>query len=158
VVVSPTSLTIHLNRAALLALLGPTESGLEGPITLETETRFKRGGRGLRFVIPGPQGSWSGAHRDKPLIQAVARGTLWYDLLISGQVKSRDEIARANGFSGQHVARHIQLAWLAPDIVEAILDGHQPKQLTVQRLLEKLPMDWTEQRRALGFEVKSPRN
>jgi hypothetical protein len=158
VVVSPTSLTIHLDRVALQSLLGLSESGLEGPITLETETRFKRGGRGLRFVIPGPQGSWAGAHRDKPLIQTVARGTLWYDLLISGQVKSRDEIARANGFSGQHVARHIQLGWLAPDIVEAILDGHQPKQLTVQRLLEKLPMDWAEQRRALGFEVKPPGN
>jgi len=50
------------------------------------------------------------------------------------------------------------VAWLAPDIVEAILDGHQPKQLTVKRLLAKLPMDWAEQRKALGFEVKSARN
>ena len=158
VVVSPTSLTLHLNRMALQALLGLTESGMEGPITLETETRFKRGGRGLRYVIPGPQGSWGGAHRDKPLIQAVARGTLWYDLLISGQAKSREEIARTNGLSGQHVARHLQLAWLAPDIVEAILDGHQPKQLTVKRLLAKLPMDWAEQRKVLGFEVKSAGN
>jgi site-specific DNA recombinase len=158
VVVSPTTLTLHLNRVALQTLLGLTECEVEGPITLETETRLKRSGRGLRYVIPGPQGTWGGAHRDKPLIQAVARGRLWYDLLISGQVKSRDEIARTNGLSGQHVARHLQLAWLAPDIVEAILDGHQPKQLTVQRLLAKLPTDWVEQRKALGFEVKSPGN
>jgi hypothetical protein len=148
-----------LGQLLTTGLLLPCDSLFdEGPITLETEIRFKRGGRGLRFVIPGPQGSWGGAHRDKPLIQAVARGTLWYDLLISGQAKSRDEIARANGFSGQHVAWHIQLVWLAPDIVEVILDGHQPKQLTVQRLLEKLPMDWAEQRKVLGFEVKSPEN
>lgn len=158
VVVSPTSLTLHLNRSGLQALLGLIESEMEGPITLETETRFKRGGRGLRYVIPGPQGSWGGGHRDKPLVQAVARGRVWYDLLISGQAKSRDEIARTNGLSGQHVARHLQLAWLAPDIVEAILEGHQPKKLTVQRLLAKLPMDWAEQRKVLGFEVKSPGN
>jgi DNA invertase Pin-like site-specific DNA recombinase len=158
VVVSPTSLTLHLNRTALQTLVGLTESELGGPIILETETRFKRGGRGLRYVIPGPQGSWGGAHRDKPLIQAVARGTLWYDLLISGQAKSREEIARTNGLSGQHVARHLQLAWLAPDIVEAILDGHQPKRLTVKRLFAKLPMDWAEQRKVLGFEVKSAGN
>ena len=78
--------------------------------------------------------------------------------MISGQAKSREEIARTNGLSGQHVARHLQLAWLAPDIVEAILDGRQPKQLTLKRLLAKLPMDWAEQRKALGFEVKSARN
>jgi hypothetical protein len=48
-----------------------------------------------------------------------------------------------------------RLAWLAPDIVEAILDGRQPKALTVKRLLAKLPMDWADQRRALGFEPKT---
>jgi site-specific DNA recombinase len=56
------------------------------------------------------------------------------------------------------VARHLQLTWLAPDIVEVILNGHQPNQLTVQRLFAKLPMDWAEQRKVLGFEVKSARN
>jgi hypothetical protein len=66
-----------------------------------------------------------------------------------------EEIANAYGISGQHVARLLPLAWLAPDIVEAILDGRQPKALTVKRLLAKLPMDWADQRRALGFESKA---
>jgi hypothetical protein len=157
VVVSPTSLTLHLNRGVLSSGLGipkglVNEEELEGPITLESEVRFKRGGRGLRYVIPGPGGAWGGNQQDKPLLQAIARGRFWYDQLLSGQAKSREEIARANGLSGQHVIRHIHLAWLAPDIVEAILDGRQLKSLTVKRLLEKLPMDWAEQRRLLGFD------
>ncbi|WLT30411.1 hypothetical protein [Geothrix sp. PMB-07] len=92
---------------------------------------------------------------DKPLIQAVARGRYWYDLLLSGQAKSREDIAKAYGISGQHVARLLPLAWLAPDIVEAILEGRQPKALTVKRLLAKLPLDWAEQRRVLGFAPKA---
>jgi hypothetical protein len=130
------------------------QSPMEECIVLKTETRFKRGGRGLRYVIPGPEGAWGRAQQDKPLIQAVARGRFWYDLLLTGQAKSREEIAKTHGFSGAHVSRHLPLAWLAPDIVEAILEGRQPKALTVQRLQEKLPLDWAEQLRVLGFGAK----
>jgi hypothetical protein len=140
VVVTPTSLTLHLNRATLLSIVGLAGGEVGGvPITLETETRFKRNGRGLRYVLPGPEGSWGKAHQDRPLIQAVARGRVWQDQLLSGRAKSREEIAEANRVSGQHVARLLPLAWLAPDIVEAILEGRQPIALTVKRLLENCP-------------------
>jgi ParB-like chromosome segregation protein Spo0J len=109
----------------------------------------------LRYVIPGENGNGRDAQVDKPLLQAVARGRYWYDQLLSGEAKSREEIAKAYGISGQHVAQLLPLAWLAPDIVEAILEGSQPKALTVKCLLTKLPMDWAEQRRVLGFEAKT---
>ena len=54
------------------------------------------------------------------------------------------------------MARLLPLAWLAPDIVEAILDGHQSKHLTVQRLMAKLPIDWVEQRKYSALK-SSPR-
>jgi hypothetical protein len=44
----------------------------------------------------------------------------------------------------------LRLTLLAPDIVEAILNGQQPVELGLPRLLEPLPLEWTEQRRALG--------
>ena len=44
-------------------------------------------------------------------------------------------------------------AFLAPDIVEAILDGRQPADLTVQKLLRSLPLAWAEQRQRLGFRA-----
>lgn len=85
----------------------------------------------------------------------MAQGRYWYDQLLSGQAKSREEIAKVYGISGQHVARLLPLAWLAPDIVEAILNGSQAMGLTVERLLTKLPMDWAEQRRVFGFKPKT---
>jgi DNA invertase Pin-like site-specific DNA recombinase len=155
VVVSPMSLLIQVNPEALRSLVGqPKSPDTMEAISLESEIRFKRGGRGLRLILQGSQGNWPEAHLDRPLIKAVAQGRYWYDLLLSGQAKSREEIAKANGISGQHVARLLPLAWLAPDIVEAILEGRQPKGLTVKRLRMKFPMDWAEQRQVLGFASK----
>ena len=158
VAVSSSGLTIQVKANALRSRLGLADDPTEGSpvlITLETESRFKRGGRGLRFVIPGPGGAWGEAHLDRPLIQTVAKARAWYEQLISGQAKTREEIGRKHGISGQQVARLLPCAWLAPDIVEAILDGRQPKGLTVKRLLEKVPLDWAEQRRVLGFEPRA---
>ena len=157
VVVSPERLVLHLNARALRSQLGLAVSpDATDHLILEGESRLKRGGRGLRFVIPGPQGTWTGAHLDRPLIQAVARGWVWCDQLVSGKVRTRDEIARVNGVSAPYVTRLLPLAWLAPDIIEAILEGRQPQGLTVERLIQqKLPLDWAEQRRVLGFDPRA---
>ncbi|HTL98327.1 MAG TPA: hypothetical protein VL181_05925, partial [Holophagaceae bacterium] len=139
-----------------LGLADAPAEGVQALITLESESRLKRGGRGLRFVIPGPGGAWGEAHLDRPLIQTLARARSWWELLVSGQVRTREEIARMNGISGQQVARLLPCAWLAPDIVETILEGRQPKDLTVEKLiLKKFPLDWAEQRRVLGFDPKA---
>jgi hypothetical protein len=47
----------------------------------------------------------------------------------------------------------VRLSYLAPDITQAILDGHQPRDLTAEKLLEhsRLPLAWHDQRTALGF-------
>jgi len=45
----------------------------------------------------------------------------------------------------------LQLASLAPDIMQAIIKSRVPPALTLQRLKEPFPLDWQEQRRALGF-------
>ena len=46
-----------------------------------------------------------------------------------------------------------RLSYLAPDITQAILDGHQPRDLTADKLLarSRLPLSWREQRTVLGF-------
>ncbi len=51
----------------------------------------------------------------------------------------------------RHVSRIMRLAFLAPDIVEAILDGCQPADLELERLMKCIPVSWDAQRRALGF-------
>ena len=61
------------------------------------------------------------------------------------------EIAAEEGISSSYVTRLLRLAFLAPDIVTAILNGRHPPQLTANRLMDdtRLPLDWTAQRELL---------
>ena len=60
--------------------------------------------------------------------------------------------AAALGCCRVRLAQHLRLSFLAPDIVEAILAGRQPRALTRKRLASiELPIDWHQQRTMLGF-------
>ena len=61
-------------------------------------------------------------------------------------------LARKHGVNERQVRRHLPLAWLALDIMEAILEGRAPANLTVHDLYRKLPIDWADQRRVLGLK------
>jgi site-specific DNA recombinase len=64
------------------------------------------------------------------------------------------EIAKCNGVGKQYVTRLIRLAFLAPEMVERIVAGRQPPELTAQALRTgrfDIPVGWAAQRRALGF-------
>ena len=61
------------------------------------------------------------------------------------------EIARRFLLSDAHVRRILRVGYLAPDIIEAIIEGRQPRSLTVKRLLRGIPCAWADQRAAFGF-------
>jgi len=63
------------------------------------------------------------------------------------------DVAREEGLNKSHVSRLVRLAFLAPDIITAVLEGRQPVTLTANKLMAdtRRPIDWAEQRRALGF-------
>jgi len=73
--------------------------------------------------------------------------------LLAGEVSSASELARREGLTKGYVLRILPLAFLAPDITKAIADGTAPIELTAERLTraKNLPIDWTAQRRFLGF-------
>ncbi|MEX1147793.1 MAG: hypothetical protein WEB93_05370, partial [Sphingomonadales bacterium] len=87
-------------------------------------------------------------------IKAVARAHNWFDDLVNGRVASLREIAKSEGVTPRYVGNLFPLAFLAPDIVEAILNGTQPPDLTLERLTRHivLPDGWSEQNAVLGFE------
>jgi hypothetical protein len=81
----------------------------------------------------------------------VARAHRWPEQIVQGKLEGRRSIARLTGLDERYAGRILDCAFLAPDIVEAILDGRQPVDLGIQKLLKDLPLDWIAQRQTLGF-------
>lgn len=61
----------------------------------------------------------------EPLIRAIACGRAWFEELMSGRAPSFGEIATRVGVTDRYVSRIVDLAFLAPDVVEAMLKGEQ---------------------------------
>jgi hypothetical protein len=96
--------------------------------------------------IPGAAESVQSA-----IVQALARAFSWAEILETGQVKSISELARTLNVDGSYVARILKLTTLAPDIIEALINGQEPDGLSLAKLIQAFPEDWAEQRRQFGF-------
>ena len=88
---------------------------------------------------------------DQALILTIARAKLWMRDLRAQKYADTKEIARRFLLSDAHVRRILRVGYLAPDIIEAIIEGRQPRSLTVKRLLRCIPCAWADQRAAFGF-------
>ena len=85
------------------------------------------------------------------LIKAIARGRAWFEELATGRARSLQVLAKRDGISRRYIRRLVGLAFLSPQLVEAILQGGQPVELTATRLTElDLPLDWIEQHELLA--------
>ena len=113
-----------------------------------------------RKTVVMPEGAAGPApartHADPALVKALARAHRWQRMLDSGRYASISEMAAAERIDRGYVGRLLQLTLLAPDIVEAILDGRQPGELGLPRLMEQVPADWSEQRQALLNTAPAP--
>jgi len=127
------------------------EQGMSDVIRLDIEARVKRCGGEMRLVFspdhPGPTQAPASS-----LLKALARGRQWYEWVVAEEVSGPRAIAQRLGLNERYVGRVLECAFLAPDIVEAILDGRQPADLTFKKLTNRVPFSWTEQRRQLGFQ------
>ena len=96
---------------------------------------------GVAAVAPKPR-------RDETLIKALVRAHRWRRKIESGQAKSITDLAEQEGVTDAYVCRLLGLTCLAPEIVEAILDGRQRKGLRLAEMLGNGPLGWEEQRGA----------
>jgi len=94
--------------------------------------------------------------RDETLIKALVRAHRWRRKIESGQAKSITDLAEQESVTDAYVCRLLPLTCLAPDIVEAILDGRQPKGLRLTEMLGNGPVVWEEQRANLGLSPSFP--
>jgi DNA invertase Pin-like site-specific DNA recombinase len=119
-------------------------------ITITEPVSLRRAGREMALLV----GSTVAADRSDPsLVRLIAKAWALREALVSSTAPSLTAVAAEQGISQSYATRLVRLAWLAPDIVEAILGGCQPTNLTASRLMQdtRIPTDWQDQRRALGF-------
>ena len=133
----------------LSRLLGPDAT--HNPVTVSYDIPFQRrqNGRAKPIIIAAEDAP----QPDADLIALVADARRWANELLDGEVTSILQITEREGLRSGVVSRILPLAWLAPDISTAILEGYQPSHLNVKtlRTLPELPADWAKQRQILGF-------
>ena len=119
---------------------------------LTIPARLKRTGIEMRMVVE--DGSET-ANVDPGLVRLLLRALIIRARLLEEPSLPLKEIAAEEGISSSYVTRLLRLAFLAPDIVTAILNGRHPPQLTANRLMDdtRLPLDWTAQRELLRAEA-----
>ena len=118
-------------------------------LTLMVPTSLKRAGREMRMLVENAEAS-----ADPSLLRILARAHHVQARLIQNHKLSVQDIAREEHVSAAYLYTLLRLPWLAPDITAAIINGRMPPQLTAQalmRLTPRLPTNWAEQRKLLGF-------
>jgi hypothetical protein len=147
-------LEIALSSDGLLALLGLTAgcagSQIGSVLHVTHPLLMQRRGVETKILLASHPHPPSG---DEHLVRIVARSYKWMQQLIAGEVVSLKALAANEGLDPAEISRFLPLACLSPDIVETILAGNQPANLTVERLkqLPDLPLEWSKQNQLLGY-------
>jgi len=137
------------------ASLGPKNPGNgREEIVLRIEAHFERVKGEIRIIPPSDSRENTLTRPDPALLKAIARARLWYEMLVSGQAKSLRAIATATGVDERYVSRVIRCAFLAPDIVESVIDGRQSPSATVGTLFRDVPIEWDKQRVAIAIHFR----
>jgi hypothetical protein len=109
----------------------------------------------LAHTDPSKDGRPIRAEVRASVVQAVALGRAWLQQLVSGEVVDAETIARREDRSKRSVHMMISLAFVAPDIIEALIAGRLPRGIGITRLTD-LPLEWAKQRKTLGLSNRSP--
>ena len=87
-------------------------------------------------------------------VSAIAKSRRWLGEIVSGQAASIEAIAAREVLNMRSARMILSLAFLAPDIIKAAVDGTLPRGFGVSRLMD-MPASWAQQRRATGLTSSS---
>lgn len=108
--------------------------------------QLKRKAGRKQVVTPAGSSSWQAATRvDTTIVKALVRAHRWRTLLESGKFDSVRELAKAEKINESYLGRTLRLTLLSPELTEAILDGRQPENLSLEQLLKSTSPMWSEQ-------------
>ncbi len=146
---------VQISRNGLLARLGVPTGSLDNRNefwAFEVPYKLRNRGRQLKILPEGITQATS-SEPDPTLLKLLRRAHAWRQQLETGPSETVADLAATNGVNASYFTRVLRLAYLAPDIIEAIIEGRQPPELTANKLVrvKNLPIDWPGQRQALGF-------
>lgn len=112
----------------------------------------KRGGTAMIILPKNLKKEEMSKCFDEKMIKAFAKAYKWKNMLEEGQIDSLAQIAVRENITGSYVSKVFNLNFIAPEIVETILNGEQPRDLKLQdMLIGKFPLLWQEQKELWGF-------
>ncbi len=159
VIVRQQKVELQLSKKTLLqAFLTPQQSdevvgtlpATEDLILIEADARLRRCGGEIRLLLADAE--QNRARRVPSLVRAVARAHDWMEQILRGEIPNQRALAKQTGFDERYISRIIPLAFLAPDITEAILEGKQNPNLSLEKCVVEIPSAWTLQRAALAAD------
>ena len=128
------------------------ENQSDDALTLIVTARLQRVGREMRMLVESTEDQTAA---DPGLLRIIARAHDLQAHLIQNTDLTLHAIASQEHVTAGYVSRLLRLPSLAPDITTAIINGKNPPQLTAKKLMRlalQIPVDWTEQRKLLGFQ------
>lgn len=129
-------------------------TGQDSAVTIRVPLALRR--RGGRKLVVTPTGeTWSPPPRpriDDPLLAALVRAFHWKRLLDDGVHATIGDLAQSEGLNTSYVSHVLRLTLLSPTLVEAILEGRQPRTLQLQPIMRYLPDEWDRQAGNAGAE------
>ena len=145
------AVTLSLTELHHVLRLPAVKSNGRQTHTIVTSVHVTKRGVEQRLVIG--RGVMTPVKRDETLVKALARAYSWFEDIRTGRIADLSEIATREKLPRSYVQAHLPLAFLAPKIVRAILDGKQPADLSLKQLMYRtdLSVDWASQTSRLGF-------
>ncbi len=129
-----------------------TDINFDGSVTMRIPIRVRiKSGRKFIMTPGGAELEYATPKPSDPMINAIVKAHHWKDQLEAGKVSSLSAIAKNEKITDAYISRVYRLTLLAPDIVEAILAGTQPKTLTLLDMFKPFPLLWAEQRKRFGL-------
>ena len=115
------------------------------PETVTLHIPYRVVKRGGRKEMQLPEGAVQPRRAGNTLVKALARAFRWKQMLESGEFATIAELAEREGIAPSYMTRVLRLTLLAPDIINVILDGKQGPEVTLARVLEPFPLEWSAQ-------------
>ena len=159
VTIGKREVTITFSRTGLREMIQPTCNGnttekshvQDDKYAITKSVYLKRCGIETKLIVSEDTPAPAHPETVQAIQKALAKALAWNEALINGQIASMAALAEQENISSQLVTRRMKLAYLAPDIVEAIFKGDVPHTLSLGKLIKSIPLNWEEQRESFGF-------